>query len=539
MQRYELIHHTFHQNGDILTDLMLRKIEISLSFELSFKEFPMQTTESATLIIPHELAYFDLAQLFVREMARKIGFMGNTLNQIEIAMEESVTFVMKQTYDKEESKTVEITCQRLVGGMKIIVKDMGIPFDPNQIARFNITKNIEDMETEGLWIYMLHKVVDDLSFKNLGHLGKEIHMVKNLPQPGSPLTSSQDEMVVTEETAVIRGTIDYEVRRMLPDEAIEVSRCAYKSHGYSFFDDHIYYPERLVEMNRNLEMISVVAVTTENDFMGHTALHFQHEDDTIAELTFAFVNMEYRGLGAMNRMTEFLLQVPKKRKLTGIYAYAVANHVFSQKALSKYGLRDCGILLATSPASWKFKGISDDTSQRISVVLSFRYMHQPTSLILYPPEQHRKIIMALYESLGASHQYHQVESQIVSFKSPVSVLSTDMNELEGCGEIFVMNFGENILDEIRKALRSFCVRQVSSIILFLKLTDPVTCHLTEEVEKMGFFFAGILPDTMIGDALILQYLNNVEFDYAKLVIHQDSTREILAYVRAHDPNENL
>ena len=32
-----------------------------------------------------------------------------------------------------------------------------------------------------------------------------------------------------------------------PEEAIEVSKCAYKSHGYTFFDDHIYYPERIVE----------------------------------------------------------------------------------------------------------------------------------------------------------------------------------------------------------------------------------------------------------------------------------------------------
>ncbi|HOW24607.1 MAG TPA: ATP-binding protein [Bacteroidales bacterium] len=499
----------------------------------------MENSASVKLTIPNDLTFFGLAQLFVREMAKKTGFSGSALDQIEIAVEESVTFVMKHAYDKEESKTIDIICQGVEGGLKIIVKDMGIPFDPSRIARFNITKNIEDMETEGLWIYMLNKVVDDLSFQNLGHLGKEIHMVKYLPQQAQTPVLSLEESAVMEDAMPGTGKIDYEVRRMLPEEAIEVSRCAYISHGYSFFDDHIYYPERLVEMNRSLEMISVVAVTKENEFMGHTALVFQYPEDTIAELTFAFVNMEYRGQGALNRMTDFLLNVPKKRRLTGIYAYAVANHPFTQKSLMKYNLKDCGILLATSPASWKFKGISDDTSQRISVVLSFRYMHVPSTLLLYPPEHHREMISKMYESLGASHQFLQPESRDVPFKTPVSVLYTGLNELEGCGEIYVMNYGENIRREIRRTLRSFCVRHISTINLFLKLTDPLTSLLTEEFEKMGFFFAGILPETMIGDALVLQYLNNVEFDYGKLVIYQDSTREILEYIQKHDPNENL
>jgi len=498
----------------------------------------MENMESVKLTIPNDIDYFNMAQLFVREMAKKIGFRGGELNQIDIAVEESVTYVMKHAYDKEESKTIDIICQEIEGGLKVIVKDMGIPFDPNQIARFNITKDIADMETEGLWIYMVQKVMDDLSFHNLGHLGKEIQMVKYLHKTDLQVALNTDESQEMEDPKGITEKIDFIVRAMLPEEAIEVSRCAYKSHGYSFFDDHIYYPERLVEMNRNLEMISAVAVTRENDFMGHAALFFQYPEDTIAELTFAFVNIEYRGQGALNRLTDFLLHAPKKRKLTGIYAYAVTNHIYTQKSLIKYGLKDCGILLATSPASWKFKGISDDASQRISVVLSLRYMDKPAVLNLYPPEHHRAMIIKLYESLGVTHHYHQPEPQELSYKAAESAIFTGVNELESCGEIFVLSYGENILREIRKTLRSFCIKHISSINMFLKLGDPLTFNLTAEFEKMGFFFAGVLPDSMIGDALVLQYLNNVEFDYDKLVLYQDVTKEILAYIRSHDPNED-
>ena len=60
--------------------------------------------------------------------------------------------------------------------------------------------------------------------------------------------------------------------------------------------------------------------------------------------------------------------------------------------------------------------------------------------------------------------------------------------------------------------------------------------MTAEFEKLGFFFAGILPESRMGDVLILQYLNNVEFDYDKMHILTDLAKELSAYIKAHDPN---
>ena len=53
---------------------------------------------------------------------------------------------------------------------------------------------------------------------------------------------------------------------------------------------------------------------------------------------------------------------------------------------------------------------------------------------------------------------------------------------------------------------------------------------------MGFFFAGILPESSIGDALVLQYLNNVDLDYSKILLVSDIAKELLVYISEHDPN---
>ena len=344
----------------------------------------METDESIKFTFPNKLEYSYLVQQFVREIAKKIGFSGETLDQIDIAIEESVSNVMVHASD-DENPTFDIICEKIHDGMKITIKETGIPFDPEQIKKYKATRNLDDLSTAGLGIYLIQKVMDDLSFRNLGRKGKETVMIKYLPATavGRDLVSRSEEKP---RPGIIEGKIEYVVRDLKEHEAIEVSRCAYKTHGYTFFDDHIYYPERLVEMNRNCEMISAVAITKDNVFMGHGALLYQYPEDTIAELTFFFVNVEYRGQGALNRMVEYLFQVPKKRELRGIYGYAVTNHIFSQKSTNKFRLVDCGILLATSPSSWKFKGITDDLSQRISVVLNFKYMEPPRTYDLYAPE---------------------------------------------------------------------------------------------------------------------------------------------------------
>jgi hypothetical protein len=116
------------------------------------------------------------------------------------------------------------------------------------------------------------------------------------------------------------------------------------------------------------------------------------------------------------------------------------------------------------------------------------------------------------------------------------VINTGVNELEGCAEIFIATYGSDIRLQLRKILQGFCVQQVSAINLFLKLKDPMTYWLTSEFETLGFFFAGILPESRIGDALVLQYLNNVDLDYSKILLVSDVAKDLAAYIREHDPN---
>ena len=495
--------------------------------------------DSLKLTIPNDLSYLDISLNFIRETALKFGFSQPQLGQLELAGEEAIANVIKHAFEKGEHSTFDIICERTPLGIKVVIKDKGIPFDPTLLTLYDPAKVSAENRTAGMGVFLMKQAVDMVSFVNLGIGGKETRLIKYLPHKNIEEYFPGQKLEVEDQPpapAPIMEKIPYDVRRMRPEEAIEVSRCAYKSHGYSFFDDNIYFPERLAELNRSEELISLVAVTKDNVFMGHSALHYPHVGAKIAELTFAFVNMEYRGQGCMTRLCEQLFDMEKRYPLTGVYANAVTNHLFTQKVLVKYAINDCGVYLAASPGTWVFRGISGESKQRLSVILSFKYLNPPQPLTIYPPARHRAMVEKLYKNIGAEHDYRCPEVNQSAAIPEKSSLKTDIYSSEECAEIWVEHSGSDLIKQVSASLHDLRVKQLGAIYLYLSLEDQNTCSLAPELEKLGFFFAGILPQTDIGDTLILQYLNNIELDYAKIQVLTNTGRELLDYVRALDPN---
>ena len=62
----------------------------------------------------------------------------------------------------------------------------------------------------------------------------------------------------------------------------------------------------------------------------------------------------------------------------------------------------------------------------------------------------------------------------------------------------------------------------------------MTPVVVPQLESMGFIFTGILPETCMGDAMIMQYFNGVYVDYSQIVLVTDVARQLLEYVNQHD-----
>ena len=492
-----------------------------------------------SLNVPNDLNFLPVVQDCIAGVSRMMGFEDKAINKIQIGVEEAVTNVITHAFNPAEEASFEVICQPVPLGLKIIVRDKGLPFDPQRMPEFKPDEMEEGLSDSGLGLYLMKKCLDEVSFHNLGAEGMETHLVKYLKNRSIEDYLDEQELEqarLQHKEPPETHKVAYSIRRMELDEAVEVSRGAYYAYGYTYANENIYYPDRVRELNMHEDIISFVAAAENGEIIGHAALEFNQKDRSTAELGIAFVKPQYRGLGCLNQLCTHLLDFAKEKRLVGIVAQAVSSHPYSQKALRKYGFSECALTLSRAQAL-EFKDIKPSLGQRESLVIQFLYVHPLEKLPVYPPPQHKAIIEKILGKLGVNFESFDCDCSLNLPEQPAEVkVSADQFST---ASISVNVFGKNILHEVQRSLKGLCLDRLETIYLYLPLNNPLIAVTCSDFEKMGFFFAGVIPGSTEGSQLLLQYLNNQKFDYSKLVTASDLGEELLEYVKLRDPNQSL
>jgi anti-sigma regulatory factor (Ser/Thr protein kinase)/RimJ/RimL family protein N-acetyltransferase len=498
--------------------------------------------EYSEITVPSDRSYVAVAVAYVVEVSKKLGFEEDQRKKIGLAVEQAVANVMEQSFEPGDRQTLEISCERVPVGLQIIIKERGMPFDPLRIPLFQPRTDARQEPGELAGIPLLRDLVDEFSIHNLGPDGQEIRLVKYIRDKRVEDYFQACELEQFQQPSKARKRIsgpgEFQVHLMKPSEALEVSRSAYKAYGYTYSNEHIYYPDRMVELNENGQLISATAVTADGVLAGHCAISRSNSGSQSAEIGQAVVKPEFRGKGCLLRLTEFLINEAKSLGLTGLSARAVTSHTFSQRVTTRLGFTACAILLGYAPASVTFRDIKEELAQRETFVVQYKYLEKPGPLKLYAPSRHKDFIAKLYGNLGVAPQFEAPEKSPAAALQSESILKTKTaaSMPPGYASIEVRRCGKNIGSEVKNALKEFRLKRYDVIALYLDLRDPLTFHMVAEFEALGFFFGGILPGASVGEALVLQYLNNVAIDYDSIKLHTEASREILAYVKFQDPN---
>jgi len=479
------------------------------------------------------MGYLPVALGFVCNAAECAGFGGADLKRIELAVEEAVSNVIKHAFGPDEVANFDIVCGRIAGGMEVCIRDKGVPWDPTLEEDYQPDADLETQSGRGLGGFLIRQLMDQYEFSNLGRDGKQMRLVKYLDT--QPITGDEQEPPAPEVAEPPRSKpepVEFEIRRMQPQEAIEVSRAIFDCYGYSYAGEFVYYPDRLAAMNEGGQLLSAVAAVRDTrEIGGHTALILH--DSLPAELGVAVTKQKFRGHGIARQLGEYLQDQARQLGLNGVHAKEVTVHPYTQKFCQKLGFRDCGFLLAHSPKALSFKGIQDQLTQRNSDVLAFKMLHELEPRELYLPERHAAVIESIYENLGGRMSWQS--STAIPKSNEKTVMNAAINSVRSLCEIHLPHYGEDAVQMLKQELRRVRREEVQVVELYLSLTDPCTPWLVSEAENLGFFFTGILPETAGGDSVVMQYFNGIQVEYDALVIALPETAELLDYVKAQDP----
>ncbi|MCX6272742.1 MAG: ATP-binding protein [Bacteroidetes bacterium] len=482
------------------------------------------------LTIPNQVAYVPLILSSVRHMAGLAGFNNNDTLRIEMAVEEAVANVIEHAFTPGEQASFDLQISRETLGISVVIKEMGIPYDFSLLPEYK--KDQADQDGKGLGSFLIKNLLDEVTYVNLGKEGREIRMFKYLSDKPIDQLMEAGELALAraamEEEVLPKGSVTYTVRRMLPREAVEVSRGAYSSYGYTYVLDHIYFPDRVRDLNERDELISFVAVTEENTVIAHAALEVEERDPLVPQLGVAFTMPKYRGQGCLNVLTPILVEEGSKKQFFALYARGITTHPYSQKSILKYGFNDCALLLS-SGVEREYKGILEGKSQRESVAVLFRFLQFPDNLELFAPAHHTEIIRFIYEKLGVHPVFPEISGPL-TLSPGESIVSMSPETVNKVAKLTIVKYGDDIVAQIRNNLYNLCLQRFETIYLFLPLKDPATALLTKDFEQMGFYFAGVMPGSEKRDSLILQYQNNYIVDFTKVQLASETGQRILEYI---------
>lgn len=495
--------------------------------------------KQSILTIPNDIFYLPAIQAFVAEVGEKMGFDRRDMTMLLVALEEAIVNVIKHAFEPDEKTTYQVIIQTMTSGIRVIIKDKGLPYSPSLVPEYTLPTDIDDAAGTGLGSHLIKKSVDEIFFHNLGREGKELHLVKHLPYRSVQEMNAPSELEPFPEPVKLTAPVEkkaFTVRLIKPSEVYDVSKLFYRAYGYSYGIDTIYYPEKLAGRHADGTIISMVTVSGDNRIVGHAALVRDGRGSKTAEAAMAVVEPSYRGQGCQSVMIGRLVEEARNVGLAGIFSKAVTNHIYAQKAGQKAGFKRCALVAGLIPADRTFKGIHATLSQRESVAYGYRTVDDPGNITIYPPAKHKDIIQKIYDALEVKRFFSDKPFDVKELQDEDGEVNVTVVPGYNRAVIEVTKYGKQTVAHVHAILKELCYQKIEQITLYLNLEHPAIGKLIDSFEYLGFFFAGILPFSHVGDALLLQYLNNVPIDYSKINIAGEMGQEILAYVQESDPN---
>jgi len=461
---------------------------------------------------------------FVRRAAHHLGLKDKAAEHLDRAVGTVCRNVIDRAFEPEEEGRYDVYVLRRPGQVIIAVEDRGLPFDYVPLQEGSDTA-LPDM---------LHRsFADEIRFVNLGRRGNRVELVKHLPHADVREHLSENEHHRAVRAPAAPEDAPLEVRMMRPEESFELSRCVYRSYGYSYDWNDIYYPDRIRELQESGLMRSCIAVTPEGEFVGHLALTLAGPDSPVGEAGQAVVDPRFRGHRLFERMKTFLAERAKEWGMYGLYSEATAVHPYSQKGNLHLGAKETGYLLGYIPASVSYKEIGEDREgRRGSVALFYMRVNAEPERQTYPPAAYQETVQRVIEHCGLRRTIQNASKpEIPTFSRGVSV---NVRRDHNLAFLRVEEPGADLGELVRLRLRELCLHCVDCIYVDLPLSQPATAQAGAGLRDLGFFFGGIIPEAhggaASGDILRLQYLNNVEIKPDDVHTASDFGQELLALI---------
>ncbi len=459
---------------------------------------------------------------------------------INLAIEELILTLLRYAFDDgREEGELELTIELRPTLLTVEVCCRGMPFDLSLVPEYDPDASPDDAS---LSVLLLKHMVDRYHLHNEGKDGYRIELewlrplthVSEMEEPARPQAAGDAGQAIASPVA--------EIRRMQEEEALALARLIYRSYGYSYVSDYLYYPERIVDRLREGLLHSWVAVSKDGELAGHAALVLSSPQAAAVEWSIGVVDPRWRGQGLLKHISVEIINQAAETAASVVFVHAVTNHPHTQKSSLELAMLPTALLLGFAPASLEFRHIHDKLSQRESTFIAVRLLKPLPPHPVHLPPRHADLLrrvaagagIPLTEAAQRAAAANQTEGNPAGSPPALPATSTLDTMIEPAVNVAIVNLtqvGEDLAAALAAERRRLCREKVDVIFLNVDLSDPRSTLAVDIAEADGFFLAGLTPMQPWPYTLTLQYLNNLEFDYDAIHAVGELAQLLKEYVR--------
>jgi serine/threonine-protein kinase RsbW len=115
---------------------------------------------------------------FIIDQAEEAGFSPSEVYAIQTAVDEACANIIDHAYGGENIGEIEIRMMHIKGGIKVVLKDKGEPFNPDEVPEPDIASPLEIRKERGLGIFFMRQLMDKVIFRFSGSEGNTLTLVK-------------------------------------------------------------------------------------------------------------------------------------------------------------------------------------------------------------------------------------------------------------------------------------------------------------------------------------------------------------------------
>jgi len=363
--------------------------------------------ETSKIVIQNNLDSIEPLIAYIQSVARQLKLNEKERYRICYAIEESLQKSILFDFESGSVEEIEIEVSRIASGLKVIIFDHGIPKNPFKDLPASVEDLASDISFESIQLrdsdqlsavsdFVIHKLLDRYTYINRGKEGRSIEM---LIYASEGLFKEKDELNHHDDTKLAFGHFS-SLRFATKSDLTGISRLFYKSYGYTYVNDLVYYPERLMKAIESGTLVSCVALSETNRVIGHIALMQPHFNSKITEWGMAMSDPLFRGERIMSQLIKKIMLHAESSEYRGIFAHSVTNHEFTQKICAANHFSTVALLVGYASSELSFKNIHNKLSQRESTIIDFKLLKPLQNIELFLPSHHKEMILKLYKGLN-------------------------------------------------------------------------------------------------------------------------------------------